>query len=330
MGTTLEQCKLLLSVEEAMFKSEVKVDGERLSRKVRFRVASSHSGRVLKEVYADGEAADSLDSEYTSSSETDQTSRLSEVEGQQNGHISSECDENENEQDDLLILVRATKEKGFGTKRVNILSKNGTVRGVKHKVSAGQALFDNLAKVFQKPNTEPECPLTLKLVGFYSYFLQCLLSDPSDYVGSCLRVVRNTFERCELVRKIFQNHRVKFEEKNIALNSDYGKELDERCRRVCEVPSLPVVFIDGHYLGGAEKILLMNESGDLQDLLTKIERVQHPHECLSCGGFGFLPCSACHGSKMSVFRNCFTDSFKALKCTACNENGLQRCQSCAG
>lgn len=149
MGTTLEQCKLLLSMEEAMFKGEVKADSERLLRKVRFRVASSHSGRVLKEVYADGEAADSLDSEYASSSETDQTSRLSEVDGQQNGHVGSECDENDNEQDDLLILVRATKEKGFGTKRVNILSKNGTVRGVKHKVSAGQALFDNLAKVFQ-------------------------------------------------------------------------------------------------------------------------------------------------------------------------------------
>lgn len=149
MGTTLEQCKLLISMEEAMFKGEGKADGERLLRKVRFRVASSHSGRVLKEVYADGEAADSLDSEYASSSETDQTSRLSEVDGQQNGLTGSECDENDNEQDDLLILVRATKEKGFGTKRVNILSKNGTVRGVKHKVSAGQALFDNLAKVFQ-------------------------------------------------------------------------------------------------------------------------------------------------------------------------------------
>ncbi|KAL7976426.1 hypothetical protein Chor_015490 [Crotalus horridus] len=79
---------------------------------------------------------------------------------------------------------------------------------------------------------------------------------------------------------------------------------------------------------GAEKILSMNESGKLQDLLTKIERVQHPHECLSCGGFGFLPCVMCHGSKMSMFRNCFTDSFKALRCTACNENGLQRCKNC--
>lgn len=63
------------------------------------------------------------------------------------------------------------------------------------------------------------------------------------------RVVRTTFERCELVRKIFQNHRVRFVEKNIALDCEYGKELEERCKRVGEPPSLPVVFIDGHYLG---------------------------------------------------------------------------------
>lgn len=119
------------------------------------------------------------------------------------------------------------------------------------------------------------------------------------------RVVRTTFERCELVRKIFQNHRVKFVERNIALDCEYGRELEERCKRVGELPSLPVVFIDGHYLGvslsflvtftpdpdenqvvskalkaefwsifvsqDAEKILSMNESGELQDLLTKIE-----------------------------------------------------------
>nr|XP_033802315.1 glutaredoxin domain-containing cysteine-rich protein 1 isoform X2 [Geotrypetes seraphini] len=293
-----------------MIKQEMKAEGERQQRKVRFRIASSHSGRVLKEVYTDGEAGDSLDSECTSSSETDQNSRQSEVEGHQNGGLESEYDESENEPDDLLVLARATKDKGFGTKRINILSKNGTVRGVKNKVSAGQALFDNLAKVFQLSTS-----LEYGRIVIYT---------------TSLRIVRNTFERCEIVRKIFQNHRVKFEEKNIALNIDYGKELDERCRMVSEVPSLPVVFIDGHYLGGAEKILSMNESGELQDLLTKIERVQHPHACTACGGYGFLPCSVCHGSKMSVFRNCFTDSFKALKCTACNENGLQRCKNCTG
>ncbi|XP_068124331.1 glutaredoxin domain-containing cysteine-rich protein 1 [Hyperolius riggenbachi] len=285
---------------------DIKSEGDRQQRKVRFRIASSHSGRVLKEVYTDG---DSVDSECASSSETDQLSIPSETDGLHNGFLGSECDESENEPDDLLVLARATKDRGFGTKRVNILSKNGTIRGVKHKVSAGQALFDNLAKVFQQAST------TLEYGRIVIY-------------TTSLRVVRNTFERCEMVRKIFQNHRVKFEEKNIALNSDYGKELDDRCRRVCEAPSLPVVFIDGHYLGGAEKILSMNESGELQDLLMKIERVQHPHACASCGGFGFVPCVVCHGSKMSVFRNCFTDSFKALKCTACNENGLQRCRSC--
>ncbi|XP_029440115.1 glutaredoxin domain-containing cysteine-rich protein 1 [Rhinatrema bivittatum] len=297
-------------MDGTMIKQEVKAEGERQQRKVRFRIASSHSGRVLKEVYADGDAADSLDSECASSSETDQTSRQSEAEGYHNGCLESEYDESENEPDELLVLARATKDRGFGTKRITILSKNGTVRGVKHKVSAGQALFDNLAKVFQLSTS-----LEYGRIVIYT---------------TSLRVVRNTFERCEMVRKIFQNHRVKFEEKNIALNIDYGKELDDRCRMVCEVPSLPVVFIDGHYLGGAEKILSMNESGELQDLLTKIERVQHPHACAACGGFGFLPCSVCHGSKMSVFRNCFTDSFKALKCTACNENGLQRCKNCAG
>ncbi|XP_035626431.1 glutaredoxin domain-containing cysteine-rich protein 1-like isoform X2 [Oncorhynchus keta] len=143
------------------------------------------------------------------------------------------------------------------------------------------------------------------------------------------RVVRTTFERCELVRKIFSNHRVKFLEKNIALDCEYGKDLEERCKRVGEPPSLPVVFIDGHYLGGAEKILDMNESGELQDRLAKIERVQHPHTCQTCGGFAFVPCPMCHGSKLSVFRNCFTESFKALKCTWCNENGLQPCSSCS-
>uniref|UniRef100_A0A670ZIR0 Glutaredoxin and cysteine rich domain containing 1 n=1 Tax=Pseudonaja textilis TaxID=8673 RepID=A0A670ZIR0_PSETE len=288
-----------------MLTGNTPAEGQRQPRKVRFRIASSHSGRILKEVYTNGETSDSLDSECTSSLESDPNSRFSESDGQNHGQAGSEGDENETEMDAMLALVRAAKERGFGPKRIKILSKNGTVRGVKHKVSAGQVLFDNLSK------------------------LSSVLENGRIVIyTTSLRVVRTTFERCELVRKIFQNHRVKFEEKNIALNGDYGKELGERCRKVGEVPLVPVAFIEGQYLGGAEKILSMNESGELQDLLTKIERVQHPHECLSCGGFGFLPCSMCHGSKMSMFRNRFTDSFKALRCTACNENGLQRCQNC--
>nr|XP_002664501.1 glutaredoxin domain-containing cysteine-rich protein 1 [Danio rerio] len=301
-------------MEESLLTPE---DGKRQKR-VRFRVASGNSGRVLKEMFKDEGPTDSLDSDCTSSSEADRASTPS-TSGEANGHLcgllGSELDDSGSEPDDLLMFAGG-RDKVLRTKRVNILSKNGTVRGVKHKVSAGQILFDNLAKnngCFLCVS-QPELTLEFGRIVIYT---------------TSFRVVRTTFERCELVRKIFQNHRVKFMEKNIALDSEYGKELETRCKRVGEPPSLPVVFIDGHYLGGAEKILAMNELGELQDLLTKIERVQHLDTCQTCGGFAFVPCPMCHGSKMSVFRNCFTDSFKALKCTACNENGLQPCSSCS-
>ncbi|XP_060936281.1 glutaredoxin domain-containing cysteine-rich protein 1 [Limanda limanda] len=284
---------------------------EKPQKRVRFRVASGNSGRVLKEMFKDEGPSDSLESDCTSSSDADRASTPStsgEPHGHLYGYMGSELDDSGSEPDDLLMYAGGTKDWSFTTKRVNILSKNGTVRGVKHKVSAGQTLFENL----------PNCNSLELLLEFGRIVI---------YTTS-FRVVRTTFERCELVRKIFQNHRVRFVEKNIALNSEYGKDLEERCKRVGEPPSLPVVFIDGHYLGGAEKILGMNESGEFQDLMIKIERVQHPQTCQSCGGFAFIPCPTCHGSKMSIFRNCFTDSFKALKCTSCNENGLQPCESC--
>ncbi|KAJ8335707.1 hypothetical protein SKAU_G00390490 [Synaphobranchus kaupii] len=321
-----------------MERATLKAGDDKPQKKVRFRVASANSGRIIKEVYKDEWPSDSLDSDCTSSSEAERTSTpsTSEANGHLNG-LSSELDDSGSEPDDLLLYASASKDRLFSTKRVNILSKNGTVRGVKHKVSAGQVLFNNLSSVYG-----PSVKVEFGQIVIYT---------------TGIRVVRNTFERCELVRKIFQNHRIKFLEKNMALNGEFSKELEERCRKVGETPSIPVVFIDGHYLGvklgfglkdkhchttlkvytysqfvflsqGAEKILGMNESGELQDLLTKIERVQHPHTCPTCGGFAFIPCPMCHGSKMSVFRNCFTDSFKALKCTACNENGLQTCPSC--
>lgn len=140
-----ELCEQCVWVEVIMLKRDIKPESDR-PRKVRFRIASSHSGRVLKEVYEDGQPSGSLDSECASICGID---GRSESDGQQNGHMGSESDECEDDQDNLLALARAASEKGFGTRRVNILSKNGTVRGVKYKVSAGQALFNNLAKVLQ-------------------------------------------------------------------------------------------------------------------------------------------------------------------------------------
>lgn len=105
---------------------------EKPQKRVRFRVASGNSGRVLKEMFCSD--ADRASTPSTSG----------DVQGHLYGYLGSEPDDSECEPDDLLMYAGATKDWMFTTKRVNILSKNGTVRGVKHKVSAGQTLFENL------------------------------------------------------------------------------------------------------------------------------------------------------------------------------------------
>lgn len=120
---------------------------EKPQKRVRFRVASGNSGRVLKEMFKDEGPSDSLDSDCTSSSDAERASTPStsgDAHGHMFGYLGSELDDSESEPDDLLQYAGATKDWTFTTKRVNILSKNGTVRGVKHKVSAGQTLFENL------------------------------------------------------------------------------------------------------------------------------------------------------------------------------------------
>uniref|UniRef100_A0A8C3K009 Glutaredoxin and cysteine rich domain containing 2 n=1 Tax=Calidris pygmaea TaxID=425635 RepID=A0A8C3K009_9CHAR len=48
-----------------------------------------------------------------------------------------------------------------------------------------------------------------------------------------------------------------------------------------------------------------------------------------CKGSGSAPCSLCHGSKFSMLANRFRESYRALRCPACNESGLQPCRICA-
>lgn len=116
-------------------------------KRVRFRVASGSSGRVLKEMFKDEGPSDSVDSDCTSSSDAERASTPStsgDLQGNGLGPLGSELDDSEGEPDDLLLYAVGTKDWTFTTKRVNILSKNGTIRGVRHKVSAGQTLFESL------------------------------------------------------------------------------------------------------------------------------------------------------------------------------------------
>ncbi|KAK2826363.1 hypothetical protein Q5P01_020577 [Channa striata] len=135
----------------------LKEEKQKAGKTVRFRVASANSGRVLTEVFKDetvwcGSVVESLESECTSSPETELGGLSlppSEVNSHLNGlAVETTVDENGYEPDDLLLYASAKREMLFGNKRINICSKNGTIRGVRNKVSAGQVLFNNLSNVY--------------------------------------------------------------------------------------------------------------------------------------------------------------------------------------
>ncbi|XP_056104038.1 glutaredoxin domain-containing cysteine-rich protein 1 [Rhinichthys klamathensis goyatoka] len=135
-----------------------RAEEDRAERRVRFRVASAHSGRVLQEVFREHALEDSADTDTTVSSEPEpepEPERVSSpVITEANSHLSGlagpgpEPDDSGSEPDELLMYASATKKKLFTGKRVNIFSKNGTIRGVRDKVSAGQVLFNNLSKMY--------------------------------------------------------------------------------------------------------------------------------------------------------------------------------------
>ncbi|XP_019731702.1 glutaredoxin domain-containing cysteine-rich protein 1 [Hippocampus comes] len=132
---------------------------EETVRTVRFRVASANSGRVLAEVFKDetrwcGSVSDPVDLDSSGGPEAQR--RVSSPTSEANSHlkglvIDSSMEENGSEPDDLLLYASAKREKLFSYTRLNICSKNGTVRGVRNKVSAGQVLFNNLSKMYSGP-----------------------------------------------------------------------------------------------------------------------------------------------------------------------------------
>ncbi|CAL8285696.1 unnamed protein product [Lota lota] len=137
--------------------AKLKRDKDQSGKTVRFRVASANSGRVLTEVFKDattwcGSASDSVDSDCASNPEMESRESQSPT-SEANRHLNGlagavAADDSGCEPDDLLLYASAKREQLFSNKRVNICSKNGTIRGVRNKVNAGQVLFNNLSSMY--------------------------------------------------------------------------------------------------------------------------------------------------------------------------------------
>ena len=136
-----------------------------------------------------------------------------------------------------------------------------------------------------------------------------------------LRVVRPTFEACKTVLSILRGFRVPVDERDVSMDSGFLSELG-RVMGLAGPTTLPRVFIAGRYVGGAEEVSKMNETGELKKVLEGLPKAD-PGECHVCGGHRFVLCDECDGS-----RKVYSDKGGFRTCANCNENGLLRCPNC--
>ncbi|KAG4402699.1 hypothetical protein AAZX31_02G247800 [Glycine max] len=137
-----------------------------------------------------------------------------------------------------------------------------------------------------------------------------------------LRVVRRTFDDCRAVRSILRGLRVAVDERDVSIDDRFRDELHAvlGCRSNL---ALPRVFVGGIYVGGADDVRQLHESGELHRLIERLPRSNQNNACDSCGGFRFVVCDECNGS-----HKVFTEKNGFRSCSSCNANGLIRCPAC--
>ncbi|XP_018023601.1 glutaredoxin domain-containing cysteine-rich protein CG31559 [Hyalella azteca] len=226
------------------------------------------------------------------------------------GSVTSSCMAGlfEHEEQDAGVAFAGIRDIFSPQQLSTIRSQKGTVRGVRNRVRAGIATFTSDQRIL-KLYSERERGRVVMFV-------------------TSLGIVRSTYERCQSIRKILWNLMVQFEERDVFMARDTQLQLLDRLNS--KVVSLPHIFIEGQYLGGADLIEHLNETGELRRLMQPYRmQSQSKTRCEACGGHRMLPCPVCSGSKKSLHRNHFTLEFVALKCSCCDESGLVPCSECA-
>lgn len=139
-----------------------------------------------------------------------------------------------------------------------------------------------------------------------------------------LRGVRKTFEDCNTTRVLLESFGIQFHKRDVSMHMEYREELWKVFGGRVIPPSL---FIKGRYIGGAEEVVTLNEKGKLKKLLQGIPSVdRHDHRvCDGCGGYLFVLCLDCNGSR-KVFTE--EEDEDPVRCLKCNENGLTKCPIC--
>ncbi|CAK9179174.1 unnamed protein product [Ilex paraguariensis] len=135
-----------------------------------------------------------------------------------------------------------------------------------------------------------------------------------------LRGIRKTFEDCNTARSIIQSHHVQMFERDVSMDSGFKEEL--RGLMGTKEVRVPLVFVKGRLIGGADEMVKLEEESKLGILFDGIPRAVAV--CEGCAGVRFVMCMDCNGS-CKVLDN---GGKKTVKCGECNENGLIHCPIC--
>ncbi|XP_020599094.1 uncharacterized protein At3g28850 [Phalaenopsis equestris] len=136
-----------------------------------------------------------------------------------------------------------------------------------------------------------------------------------------LRGIRKTYEDCNLVRSLIASYNVCVIERDVSMDLGFREELRSLMGGSREL-KMPVLFVKGRMVGGAEEVLRLEEDGKMEFLMEGMPKGEM--RCGECGGMRFVMCKECNGSCRVLDEG----KKKKVRCGLCNENGLVYCPSC--
>lgn len=161
-----------------------------------------------------------------------------------------------------------------------------------------------------------------------------------------LHGVRRTFDDCEKARLTVELQcplGLDVDERDVSIHGEYLREMKRLLLPVGGEEghlTVPRLFIRGRYVGGVKEIMEFNETRRLGQMLRSVKRRKEVEggevsefggrkKCGGCGGFRFVLCFECNGSRKVLLEDDDDDGVDVVvRCGLCNENGLVQCPVC--